>query len=152
MDTSELYIKMCDCEEVQGVIWDIIESDNKQKRVVGARCEDKDHVVRIPDVRTPDVMFFGKTKEDIRQVTLLSQDQIQILLRQFYAKGDKPDAWFPEGSIGLSLVLRKFDEFTMRDNGEVTLFVENTKSFEQLWLQLYMSEVHGKLWIREGWV
>lgn len=151
MDTSELYIKMCGCRAVQSH-FKVIEGD-----WLFCKCDD---ITDYPDGYGITVITSGDAdcgnldlKDSKSDVWLPRQDQIQILLRQFYAEdSDRPDAWFPEGSIGLSLVLRKFDEFTMRKNGEVTLFVENTKSFEQLWLQLYMSEVHGKLWIREGWV
>ena len=154
MDETEVYIRMSDHELVQSQ-WipeegdfyvpfgeDYIKGYGSVNIVGGVRSIRKENRRKY---------LTGKIYE--RVVWLPRQDQIQIMLRRHYAKdcSDRLDAWFPEGSIGLSFVMSKFHEFTIRENGEVTLFVESAKSFEQLWLQLYMSEVHGKSWFNEQW-
>ena len=155
MDKTELYIRMADHELIQAQ-WipeegdfyapfgkDYIKGYGSVNTVQGVRCIKEERRIEY---------LTGKIYERIGW--LPRQDEIQKMLRRYYAKDtDRKDveAWFPEGSVALSFVLSKFHEFTIRKSGEVTLFVENAKSFEQLWLQLYMSEVHGKSWFNEQW-
>jgi len=152
MDTSEQYIKMCDCPEIRDMIQKVIETDHKRKVETRRRFVDTKYSVRIPDIRTPDVSVYDEDGSPMRRIDLLSQDQIQAMVREYYAreiKSERPhDKWFPEGSIGLGFVLKKFAAWTTENN----LIVDGSKSFEQLWLAFYMWERHKKVWANEKWV
>lgn len=138
MDTSETYIKMCDCEEIQGE-WAL--PPEKQDFVYHIRRELclAGFMVSSEDRDMPEGFIW-----------LPRQDQIQELIRDYYAEGvrqKRPKAWFPEGVVGLTYVLKKFNEFAPSDG----LIAHEVKSFEHLWLAFYMHEKHGKVWDGERW-
>ena len=124
MDTSETYIKMCDCREVRkytpitthnGAIW------------VNA----------------------GETTVDIgsdRTVWLPRQDQIQEMMRHWMDKGCSSTP-----SIYLICNLARFCGFEDEEaEGRSNVSIRKG-SLEQLWLAFYMYEVHNKTWEGEGW-
>ncbi len=130
MEITELYIKMCDCPEVQ------------------------DWFTASMDLWKDGRAFTGITAKG-KRVGLLRQDQIQILLRQFYSSDPeltpkRPDEWFPVGYIGLTFVLRAFHEFAVpRGSGAHVAY--DVKSFEELWLRFYMWEAYGKTYFDGRW-
>ena len=140
MDTSETYINMCDCEEIKGV-WNPIEGDYFWEGMEMRIATDYENW-------SGDVSY---VLEFPKAVWLPRQDQIQEMMRDYYAEGIKPirpRAWFPEGVVGLTYVLKKFNEFAPPDG----LTAHEVKSFEQLWLKFYMYEKHNKVWDGDKWV
>jgi len=131
MDCGNDYIKMCDCEEVQGG-WELKEGDfvswSKPFKCV--------EVFNIDDV---EAWSAYKIRKDNGH-WLPRQDQLQ-------------------GMIGLSVrsTLCQFVQFVWDFLGaSETLFVSNEyikqfKSMEQLWLAFVMHELHGKWWDEGKW-
>lgn len=150
MDTSEQYIKMCDCREIRDLTNKIIETDHKRRVETSRRFRGTQYSVRIPDIRTPDVGIYDENNNCLRKVDLLSQGQIQEMVKEYYSRkvGDKRphDKWFPEGYVGLGYVLKEFMKFAS------PFKVERLKSFEQLWLGFYMWESQQKVWANGKWI
>jgi len=128
MDTSETYIKMCDCEEV------------------------REHT---PITRHDGAIWInaGETTVDIgsdRTVWLPRQDQIQemascvgylaLLNDFFFWKNQEESAEIIHGK-----------EIPSGPEGYVTI-EGGLESMEQLWLAYYMEEEHDKTWDGERWV
>lgn len=138
MDTTEQYIKKCDCPEIQEQKPDGETECNEISRCIDAAT----HISEYGDYWT-----VGKTL-----IWLPRQDDIQAMIRKYYAQkidSKKPhDEWFPKGAVGLGYVLKEFIAWTT-DNRLITT---ESKSFEQLWLAFYMWEKYRKVWAREKWV
>ena len=105
MDTTEQYIKKCDCPEIQKG-HEPTESDLCVIKFMGysieliigqtpARADRKDN---------RDLLKAGNT------IWLPRQDDIQAMIRKYYAQkidSKKPhDEWFPKGAVGLGYVLK----------------------------------------------
>ncbi len=143
MEITELYIKMCDCPEIQ--------EDWPVNSDLGDYYHDKrDGEVYI--VGEDEMVHCNILNGTIR---LLRQDQLQVLLRQFYSDDPdltpkRPGEWFPVGYIGLTFVLRAFHEFAVpRGSGAHVAY--DVKSFEELWLRFYMWEAYGKTYFNGKW-
>jgi len=133
MDTSEEYIKMCDCPKIQeGQGYPINSS--------------KDEICYLGNSVYADVDTCSTTW---RTVWLPRQDQIQEMCREHFAQemGSKRphDEWFPKGDIGLGYVFNGFIKFASDYMREIY------NSFEQLWLAFYMFEKHDKIWNGKRW-
>ena len=121
MDTSETYVKMCDCPEIQG--WEIFKYNS---------------IPQSPNSK--DFVSFSHTKPNTWEniVWLPRQDQIQKML-------EKPlcfDIRFVHKPNALLYYLTKF-----RDQHPSIKY----ETMEQLWLAFYMHEKHGKIWNGEKW-
>jgi len=126
MDKSEIYIKMCDCEEIQ----------SQQENVGGVSF----FWVR-GDIYNHDTGEF--LYKDEREIYLPSQDQLQEMVEltgyhftfseSFSENNPKQLVWEGERHIGRWYV-RGF-------------------SMEQLWLAFVMKELHNKTWdsVKEEW-
>ncbi len=143
MDTSETYIKMCDCEEIQ-----------KHKPDMGI----------VPP--TNEDTFIGKygcywvgdydwVEQHSRYIWLPRQDQLQEMLL--------PDV------LSIMHLAHNFSEFVLpyelaetlsKRRDHWTALAEMTKnrqyicqstSMEQLWLAFVMKEKYNKIWDGEGW-
>ena len=122
MDTSETYIKMCDCEEIQG------QSKDKHDRCSfwAKSLITGKHSVWM-DLHNPDDTWLPR------------QDQIQEML-------EKPlcfDIRFVHKPNALLYYLAKFQDQHPSIKYE---------TMEQLWLAFYMYEKHGKVWNGDKWV
>jgi len=135
MDTSEQYIKMCDCEEVQGP-WKPGRGDWMYKHI--------DHLPKDDprfyhfDYGTHPILEDGEicAAHHVRMykdtsVFLPRQDQIQEWMNYCF--------W--------DVMLENFIEFY--DGGYVSEI--GFLSMEQFWLAFYMYEKHGKVWNGEEW-
>ena len=129
MDNSNTYAKMCDCEEIQDLLPKLGQAYNKKN--FWASFIDTEDVSKS------------------RSIFLPRQDQIQDMMRKYYAKDindDRPlDKWFPEGNIGLTYVLKEFCKFA-DENSDLS---HKVKSFEELWLKFYMWEKYKYFWSHE---
>jgi len=129
MDTSETYIKMCDCPEIQ------------EEWKSGDLCKGDFYFSRDRHGRPTSVVdiYDGKgwalLPRDVNFGWLPRQDQIQEM-----AGGLSPD------KTGYSQLLHDFFQFIEFNE------IRYIKSFEQLWLAFYMHEKHGKVWDGEKWV
>jgi len=125
MDTSELYIKMCDCDEIQ-----------EPKRKGGLVHGDYFY---SPTYRDWDIVY-DKNKcyrfGIINDTTWLPrQDQIQEMILKY-------DYHSP------FMQLCRWSEWTYVIDKE---YFDKFTSMEQLWLAFYMKKKHGKVW-DNGWV
>ena len=147
MDTSETYIKMCDCPEIQEI------RENKDSWVDGDYSAIRVHdwvdisedtskrmwVNRIEVYHSTGYFIFEYPKGYPygKRLFLPRQDQIQEMLRS-----DIEHIW-----TGLV-------EFAgnLRDEYEWLNPIYRDFSWEQLWLAFYMKEKHNKLWNGENWI
>jgi len=137
MDVSEIYIKMCDCPEIQGQ-W----KPNRNKLNVflvkkgyysnGAEPGNGEYWVDQGDIA-----YCGENdrswrlEEELKNYTWLpSQDQIQEML-------DCKD---------IQIALHRLYQIT-----EFWWIDKDLKSLEQLWLAFYMMEKHQKIWTGQKW-
>ena len=141
MDTSEIYIKMCDCEEVQ----------SRWKVEVGDWffCTCKDLGTFYPMGFKPNgfgLQVLCEGDADLHNEKLINsptdvwlprQDQIQEMI-------------LPLGYRIQAQLLYELTNFSRQSrdmNGEYLY-----PSFEQLWLAFYMYEKHSKVWTGEKWL
>ena len=139
MDVSETYVRMCDCLEIQC---------QKRKTPCFINLEDGDWIQNHRGRVVVVAYYPGRKKRPL--IWLPRQDQIQEMIRDYYAEGVKPvrlGAWFPKGMVGLTYILKKFNEFAPSDG----IIAHEVESFEQLWLAFYMHEKHGKTWNGSEW-
>ncbi len=124
-DTSETYIKMCDCPEVQNQCPAIQFGDAVACR--GVSCHD---TVRWRGLNGWDEVFDTNRK---RYIVLPRQDQIQGWLKDKFSTRE------------FTACLQCLTKFNLDNFGEF----EN--SWEQLWLAFFMHEKHGLTWAGERW-
>ena len=132
MDTSEEYIKMCDCGEVQ--------EEWKPKDGDWANSERHGSAAVFPAAIILGTLL-GRFKAD--HTWLPRQDQIQEMFTQW----------------NLGIIHNRFDlrigEICWQnyDGNYVARYKESIifTSFEQLWLAFYMYEKHNKIWNGEKW-
>ena len=133
MDTSETYIKMCDCEEVQehckydGGDW-ICDPDNGHSWAIWQKVR-------------------GKTDEEVQKfmdglLWLPGQDRIQEML---YVRGSKVIDPLWE-------LVNRFYGFVYREPPSELWGKFKGETMEQLWLAFYMHEKHQKTWDGDKWV
>ena len=130
MDTSEVYVKMADCEEVQG-----------QKDLIIQPYRDGN-------------FYWDKTNKKIRidscygdmdsHIFLPRQDQIQEMLD-----------FAPATHWAIDFVVEIYgyieDGHRSYLSGCMKEYYQQFQSWEQLWLVFYMHEKHGKTWDGEMW-
>ena len=143
MDTSEVYVKMCNCEEVRE-IWakddyafdedyGIFVDREYGQRWVSCHVADKDYYIFLPN-----------------------QDRIQEMLHtdeQWLEKDNSPFK-FPirVGDSKWNYILQQFIRYNDMASIEMPDKLGDTVfSFEQLWLAFYMKEKYGKGWDGEKW-
>ena len=137
MDTSEKYIRMCDCPEVQG------QFRANEGDWLYCTCGDIEHYpggYGINVITTGDADIGNMDlKESESDVWLPRQDQIQGMLEEDWQK-----------------TCVHFVRYVTNDFAPNTIFYtrrDEIGSMEQLWLAFYMHEKHGKIWDDEkGWV
>jgi len=123
MDTSQEYIKMCDCKEVQKSYYDIDEVDHftifdKEKKIMYWRSRYTTDQLMIYEVWVP------------------HQDQLQNMIYHLAC-----DYRMLQDFYYWCQVNRMDDRTRYRIKG---------MSLEQLWLQFYMWREHEKVWTEEG--
>jgi len=123
-DTSETYIKMCDCEEIQS-LWDgctddFVWGDAHGVIVTGYHDED------------------GKWLRGENPIWLPRQDQLQEMVVTHKTR------W------GFDKLVSDFYDTIILQGA----FTENhaTISMEQLWLAFVMKEKHNKVWTGNEWI
>jgi len=130
MDTTEQYVKMCDCPEIQddaqylGDNWE--ELGNWFAFYVSGKWQ------------KPRVYTYGMClpyESGDRAVWLPRQDQLQGML--------------PNGVIEFDLFRTDLDEWAANSGDYFTGY---WKSPEQAWLAFVMHELHGKKWDGKEWV
>jgi hypothetical protein len=128
MDTTETYIKMCDCKEVQ----DKAPCSRQFPRL----CEEHNFIVDTEGMLlSEDGGYYYGTMGEPPFVWLPRQDQIQewlIGVKPFYT------SW-------ITLIKRVYDFAFTREPAQI-------HSMEQLWLAFYMQKAHGLIWDGNEWV
>ena len=154
MDTSEQYIKMCDCEEVQGP-WEPKKGDYyfpkgnwwhpDLERVDGVEILNFSR----PDKTTPVEYHYPATKDRFR---LTEHGSCPCSHHVFLPRQDQIQEWFDWRKYDVSVCwCAKPFKLEWSDDPMETFGV-NGDSMEQLWLAFYMYEKHGKVWDGEKWV
>ncbi len=142
MDTTEVYIKMCDCPEIQ-VLRDIGSWQNGD--FIGDRVDNHYSVHHRGNDAWADVKPWIKHR--IEWVWLPRQDQLQEMVnlagREFCFRNE----WTNDESYNDELASK-----TMVWRGESCSWVVHAKSMEQLWLAFCMSEKFNKIWDGGEWV
>ena len=138
---SEQYIKMCDCEEIQWL-----------KPVPSNDDRDKDYTsfFYLPDGESIDILKWdndedhpiigGYHDDESGAIWLPRQDQLQEMLLVKSVVNPVADLLF------------RFDAYIQTKAWSLHYKCDYAKSFEQLWLGLFMKEKHGKTWDGENWV
>ena len=129
MDTSEQYIKMCDCEEIQEL---------RRPTTDGFRIEnvwEDGDIIKYPQgrVRLFNPLWFEGGIEPKQYVWLPRQDQLQEMLK-----------------LPLLDLLCRFRDFI--EFGKNPSYAALFTSMEQLWLAFVMKTLHSKIWSNEAWV
>lgn len=128
MDTSETYIKMCDCEEIQGQcqsLWRVVHI----KGNIYINGKDGGFNWCMDVIGDDDELKY------VKRIWLPRQDQIQEMLGE-NVKNSK---------MLVSGFLCGLWRFCKRPYYIVP------RSFEKLWLAFYMSEYHNKTWEKDEW-
>ena len=138
MDTSETYIKMCDCPEIQEQ-WKWPGRQQSKVSPIVFNEEDYyegDYIVRedklglyIRDIYCSSCSL-EKMKENEEIIWLPRQDQIQEMTTESHRCN--------------KCLLERLFKFTSSDCRD--------ESMEELWLKFYMHEEHGKIWDGKKWV
>jgi len=123
MDISKTYIKMCDCEEIQGS-W---KSNARYPEYEGSCYVSDGDKISYVDYEFPYHESSGTPEETI---WLPLQHQIQEWLKLPYV----------DSHIRL---LQELSAFPYKDKSE---------TFEQLWLSFYMYKTYGFIWDGNEWV
>jgi len=135
MDTSETYIKMCDCPEIQ---------EGKKSVERGDYWCWKSYPERVyfHSGKYPLEMFYSRNERDgNNKIWLPRQDQLQEM--HLYRNYSISDLMVP--------LLENFRDFYFRLIDKKTAEMESYTSMEQLWLAFYMKEKHNKTWDGEKW-
>ena len=158
MDTSETYIKMCDCPEIQGSVWIPKEGDIVCYSRKPDEIDNFTPKYSLPHIYTYDDFTFKKDDYGAQNscgslIWLPRQDQLQEMVWAAYVT-KRP---------GLRFVIHKKEPF----NGilmdvfwkfscscvNAVLTPDDYKwSMEQLWLAFDMKELHNKTWDGEKWI
>ena len=128
MDTSEQYIKMCDCPEIQGE-WKI------GMDAMAHPATDSHDYAETVFRKHPKY----KSQQEVVTIWLPRQDQIQEMMIKDYANNlDMLVAFYGCGTITQPMGFQKMFNASM----------------EQLWLAFYFHEKHSKIWSskEEKWV
>ena len=144
MDTSKTYIKMCDCEEIQG-LWKPAVADWYWNKVGNINC------IRID--RHPTGRHESKIDIDYNEepnfIWLPRQDQLQEMVydtnlpRMLQTIADWCDDPYGFGSRPYPKQVAKLKIWSD--------FIQSLTSMEQLWLAFVMKEKHNKTWTGEEW-
>ena len=134
MDTSETYIKMCDCEEVQ----DKAPCSRQFPRL----CEEHNFIVDAEGMLlSEDGGYYYGTMGEPPFVWLPRQDQIQAMCE-----------WATANSVVESYLLFVVHVGHPDDFTELLPYYCQITSWEQLWLAFFMKEKHNKIWNGNEWV
>ncbi len=162
MDRTETYIKMCDCEELQGKapkecfeppVRNLNAGDLLWQRKFGFlichKILEGGHFGTIK-LSNPNIeRFWDITLERWLFIWLPHQDQLQEMLNYKELKDRNPHGWFCFGVPGYQWN----DDFGYGegDDKEIEYYRQFT-SMEQLWLAFVMKELWNKIWDGEVWI
>jgi len=178
MDTSEAYVKMCDCGEVQGqcgyrqgfyAIDDriakpyLISNDGKSGSHFGslqwAGIVNAEKSIYFFLANYPPLKYISE--EEWREfIWFPTQDQIQEMMPQKLPGNlgivdTKTEWWQDDKRMIVFNLINEFRHFWEEKRGYLRkMAYEKPASFsmEQVWLAFYMHEKHGKTWNGEKWV
>ena len=126
MDTTETYIKMADCEEIQG-LWELSDGDF----IAQKGMYDKKYSVGVyPSCRI---------LKGFQRIWLPTQDKLQEMHQ-----------WYPN-VYGIAIAFSQYLQETQSSIGNYALNVGYLPSREQLWMAFVMKELHQKQWTGEKW-
>ncbi|MBA7679673.1 hypothetical protein ES703_87975 [subsurface metagenome] len=133
MDTSEQYIKMCDCLEIQGK-WKPEEGDFYVP--LG-----KDYINGHGSIDVVSGVRAIREEKRIEYLTGGIYERLAWLPRQDQVQ----EIWSPTVEPWFGVILAFISWFE-------TINPDKYQSVEQLWLAFYMYEKHKKTWTGERWV
>lgn len=165
MDKSELFIKQCDCPEVQGQRKPKVEKMKDGRWHYEWDLEDGDFIA------TKDIYEKEKIQIEVKGTTIYSpyfystrkDAKIDISIVGF-DEGDgyqtKKFTWLPRQDQIQEMILRRTFISPARLQDHFTKWIESKDlydfgmSIEQLWVHFYMDKKHSKTWDSKGekWV
>jgi len=135
MDTSEQYIKMCDCPEIQEQ-WKPEKGDWYQ---LGIKID-----------RSPSICILGchwnKCSGCRAEVESLKKECIWLPCQDQIQKMIIGDIFFS------NTVLSRFHQYILNDESIINTLSYGMISWEQAWIAFYMKEKHNKVWDEDRWV
>ena len=147
MDTTEQYIKMCDCPEIQDR-WEPYEGDYCFKgKSGGLRCDEYLEVFGSDDLANfSSVRICNEIRDS--SIWLPRQDQLQEMLAKAELLNEigRPTTKY-KSPAGKVYGINRF--VWGGKSGDAS---DDCGSMEQLWLALVMHELHKKIWDGEKWV
>jgi len=156
MDTSETYIKMCDCPELQeqwrvacGDYCLITKPDNRIVIVVEGNLEIRTSASNFVTVTFPE--SYGRNT-DLKKldnlIWLPRQDQLQEMVGLELLEDTHLVIWKTLWNTSLKMEITKKDKVTRKQ--QYWYYVEG-ESMEQLWLTFVMKEKYNKIWSVKEW-
>ncbi len=158
MDTSETYIEMCDCPEIQGwhhgsdpvgfLVW-----KQGSRKLVCGKCEEYVESDFCPDCGSAsqfeegawNLNQFNAIGPFLDGIWLPRQDQLQEMVpNEGWGNDWNPTLW----PLHLAQVLDEYSDATY-DYWQETGW--QPESMEQLWLAFVMKEKYNKIWNGEVW-
>jgi len=140
MDTSDKYIKMCDCPEVQKG-WTPEAGDWVNHKYDPCSPDDPAHGGYIESVI---YHIINPNEHPVDSIWLPRQDQIQGMMYTLaineVTENGKSSVACPD------VIVLDLKEFSEKD------CEYGLDTMEQLWLAFYMHEKHSKIWDGEKWV
>ena len=151
MDTSEQYIKMCDCSEIQGK-WEI-----GVDAMMHPATDSHDYTQMIlkphPKYKTQKacITIWLPRQDQIQEMHSKAIPQIQLVqINQVV----NPDPFIEVAKEEKQSIIeyQKFKNETLGRRAYFRGYYSQFQTWEQLWLAFYMHEKHQKFWGKEGWV
>ena len=138
MDTSETYIKMCDCEEIQKLVPN--PSNEKEHDLGSFFWNETDGLLDmlVEDNDTGWWMIGSYSNEHCRFIWLPRQDQLQEMV-------DPHSSLAAFGELLGGIFTLPVGQWVRKS------YYQRFASMEQLWLAFVMKELHGKVWTGEKW-
>lgn len=135
MDTSETYIKMCDCEEIQ----------SRAKDYTYFLCEINIPVEGIFQFDN-DFLYHKMNSENL--IWLPRQDQLQeMVIGHWNRDSERTGHLYLRTCVSLAVRFASF----VRAVAPTSDSKNRECSMEQLWLAFVMKELHNKVWDGEHW-
>ncbi len=160
MDTSEQYIKRCDCEEIQGLrpldkeaeTWYLSPRTNVDFGGDSASGSLKSEVTQAEDARfiQGKVYTFGDYEAFGKDYWCDGYESIDPNLFIWLPRQDELQAMF--GGYGVRQLTQCFFRFACSINCDELEYTQIFTSMEQLWLAFVMKEKFKKKWNGTEWV
>ncbi len=147
MDTSETYIKMCDCPEIRSAWtpkdWDTCYCKSEEQ------SHEDEQVVVLSGYETDSGCYGHETPYWVRGLFNSVCGNTEKEWYDYHIWLPRQDQLQAMATLPIARLVHVFQEF-IRDSAIAGIFSQY-KSMEQLWLAFVMKEKHDKTWNGEEW-